>query len=130
MDESSFQDNKNYKNFGWCKRGEKLNIIRENKLETTKNLMIFITLKPPYFGYFIYENITTDIIFVSCVEKLAEKGFFIGKTLILDNAPYHKSKFANDKKNSWNFEISYLPPYDKKNSELNPTELIFGWLKK
>lgn len=53
-----------------------------------------------------------------------------GDVIVMDNATIHKGKGMKaeleDLKQKFGFQIRFLPPYAP---ELNPIELVFGWVK-
>jgi len=79
------------------------------------------------YAPFAHKNITNSEIFNMWLEKclLPETG--PGKTIVMDNATFHKNKRTKEIIEEARCKLIYLPPYSP---DLNPIERFWSWLKR
>lgn len=116
--------------YGWQPIGQQLTI--RSARDKATNLFGLMSLSGKLSVYSTPQNINSEFI-ISCIDEVAQK---INRltVLVLDNAPWHKSKLVLEKQEEWNEKglyLFFLPTYSP---HLNPIEILwkkikYEWLK-
>jgi len=132
LDESGFKFNDIRRRHGVGPIGERVSRRLPSKLGEQLNLILLssLTNETPFYCE-ITESKVEQFAVYQFVLHAIEQGYLIpGDYLIMDNASFHGAKetFIDlvELLTLYNIYLIYLPTYSP---ELNPVELIFGWIK-
>ena len=111
--------------YGWLPVGKQTRISSEHK--RVGNVFVLLSIKGQGIMHWYDKNINSKFI-VQCLDDLATK---IDKptVVVLDNAPWHKSKMVFSKISEWkekNLFIFFLPTYSP---QLNLIEILWRKIK-
>lgn len=130
LDESGFDDRKNYHDSGWAFKGKKIYGERSgNRFKKRQSLLLARRCKK-LLSPMIFEGTCNKKLFnkwlekmlIPEMEKLEQK-----QVIIMDNASIHKNKKTREIIENAGHILLYLPPYSP---DFNPIEKFFGVLKR
>ena len=103
---------------GWAPRGKRCyaqkKAFRKSRYNITAALNSNILFAP-----FLFEGYSNARVYETYVEKVLVPSLLPGMVLIIDNAPFHKSKKIIDLLDKIQCKVIFLPPYSP---DLNPIE--------
>lgn len=124
LDESGIQSSLVQQYF-WMKKGDKKVFKTSGKRGLKLNVLAALTsdgIKAP----FLFDTSCNRDIFELYIKEILSPILEKGKTIIMDNASFHKSEKIKTLIESAGCELVYLPPYSP---ELNPIEKYWAVLK-
>lgn len=117
LDEAGIDNNDEYA-YAWGLRGKRVYGLKRARRSCRLNIISALDekqIKAP----FVFEGNCTTEVFLSYAEQILVKTLVPGKTVIMDNASFHKSAKLKQIIEEANCHLLYLPPYSP---DLNPIE--------
>lgn len=110
---------------GWSPRGERCYSSKKSIRKKRYNVIAALN-QNKLFAPFLFEGYSNTEIYEVYIEKVLLPTLKPGKTLVIDNASFHKSKKIIDLIESVDCNVIFLPPYSP---DLNPIEHLWTSLK-
>jgi transposase len=124
LDESAFEEKP--RDYG---RGLKNNKVKgkiSGKKKKKENIISALCNKE-IIAPFVFQGKMNSDLFTGWLEQFLVENLKKGQTVIMDNAPWHKSQEVQDIIEEAGCKLLYLPPYSP---ELNKIEKYWGAMKK
>lgn len=117
MDESGINSNESYP-YGWSKKGERYYDSRPGK--NRERLSIIGALcQTQFFAPLVYQGYCSSQLIESWLQKLLLPQLQPGQVIVMDNAPFHKSRKIRELIEEAGCELLFLPTYSP---DFNPIE--------
>jgi len=125
LDETGFQCS-TQRDYGWGVKGERVYGLKSGN-QRPRTSCIGALHKGKLIAPFLFEGNTNTVVFNTWLKECLLPLLFKGKTIIMDNAIFHKSKETRELIENAGCYLLYLPPYSP---DLNPIEHTWGNLKR
>jgi transposase len=124
IDEAGMDNRDNYE-YGWNEKGKRFYALKSGK-RAGRVKMIAARCDGKLFAPFTVEGACNRLVFETWLEHCLIPLLTPGKTLVMDNAAFHKGGRIEELIQKAGCSLLYLPPYSPA---LNRIEKCWSWLK-
>jgi len=115
-----------HREFGYALRGQKIHAKISGKKFKRTNIIAGIC-QGNWVAPMEYSGTTDSVLFEFWFENCLLRELGEGKTIVLDNATFHKKSVLPNLAKKYGCEVLFLPPYSP---DLNLIEKKWAWIKK